>query len=529
MRKLVAILSSCAMLLLPEIGSAQNATLEICNKGRVDIHVAVASRIQKFITGYKWTTQGWYAVAAGKCETVYDEEYDAAGPYTPQSGARVAFIVTRTDGVWGAFQSSDVQGTGWMRSGTGQLCVNRTDAFTFEEPAGDPAANCGGILIPVANDFMPSGPGDFTYSMNWDGHGDFVALGKGGQPRSTVANAGASDSVDNSLGSQFVRALGQAAKDNSTNGSANAPKNAAPTAPPGRPSIRYLCFSTDPKQPAYISDVFDLPDAGSKSDNFIEYERTKIHFALYLVENYTYPDDENFVECGWMNSPTTASEAAASSAAMAAKKKSAVAQAAAAKRRVIETGWKDTEQQVANNPRADASGRADTLRWVRQELTNDIEASKTGFDAYKSGAMQLSQGYRMWTSSEKPSVATGCWVIQGDSTSTLSCVIPVNGSTERADYNELTNDVTASLPADWRVVPGAPFGGSLPSTGYRSSTGAHGEIWLVETPDQNYELHYQLVSAPTASHASKPDDDDPIGQGGLITPPTPPAPPAPPY
>jgi hypothetical protein len=101
----------------------------------------------------------------------------------------------------------------------------------------------------------------------------------------------------------------------------------------------------------------------------------------------------------------------------------------------------------------------------------------------------------------------------------------VSSDRERAYYTELTNDVTASLPAGWHLVPGSAFGGNLPSTGFRSSTGAHGEIWLKETADQGYELDYQLVSAPTASHASKADDDDPIGQGGIITPPTPPAPP----
>ena len=64
-----------------------------------------------------------------------------------------------------------------MRSGTGQICVNRSDAFTFTEAAGDPAANCRGILIPVAHDFMPDGPGKFTYTMDWDGYGSFVPLG----------------------------------------------------------------------------------------------------------------------------------------------------------------------------------------------------------------------------------------------------------------------------------------------------------------------------------------------------------------
>ncbi|HMI57774.1 MAG TPA: DUF1036 domain-containing protein, partial [Gemmatimonadaceae bacterium] len=315
------ILLSCAALLLPDIARAQSASLEICNNGQIDVFVAVAARIQTFITGYKWKTRGWYTVAVGKCATVYDEDFDEAGPYTPQSGARVAFTLTRLDGVQVAYQSSDVQAAGWMRSGTGQICVDRTDAFTYERPSGDPAANCGGVLIPVARDFMPDGPGKFTYTIEWYGYASYVAIGKGGVPKNSVANSGASDSVDNSLSAQFLRALAESARD--------------------------------------------------------------------------------------------------------ASKKSASPSSVAA---------------------FDAKGRAAMLQWVREDLTAFIEASKSGFDAYKSGEPQLSQGYRMWTSSEKPAMATGCWVIQGDTASTFSCVIPVSNDTERAYYTQLTEDVTASLP-----------------------------------------------------------------------------------
>ncbi len=531
MTKLGVFLLSCAALMLPAIASAQNATLEICNNGRLDIVIAVAARIQKFITGYKWTTQGWFTAAAGQCTTVYDEEYDAAGPYTPQSGARVAFAVTRSDGVWGAFQSNRVQ-SGWMRSGTGQLCVNRTDAFTFDEATVDSAANCKGVLVPVAHDFMPDGPGKFTYTMDWDGHGDFVALGKGGQPRRSVANSGASDSVDNSAGGQFLRALAQAARDGST----DAAKKAAPAAAPGHAAVKYFCFSTDPKQPVvYFSNIFDLPDAGDEPDNLMVYVLAKEDFQLYLIDNYKYPDAKDLADCVWTSTATTSNAAVA----MAAKKKGMAAQAVAAKKRVVETGWKDTEPQVATDAsnseatKADLEasnpkGKAAMLQWVREDLTAYIEASKTGFDSYKSGEAQLSQGYRMWTSSEKPALARGCWVMQGDTASTFSCVIPVSKETERANYNQLTGDVTASLPGDWSPVAGSPFGGNLPSAGYRSSTGAHGEIWLAETAAGEYELHYQLVSAPTGRQTPKPTDDDPIGRGGFITPPTPQAPPAPP-
>jgi len=302
-----------------------------------------------------------------------------------------------------------VQGHGWMRSGTGQICVNRTDAFTFERPAGNPAANCSGILIPVAHDFMPDGPGTFTYTMDWEGYGSAVAIGKSGQPKSSVANSGASDSVDNSLGAQFLRALAQAARD--------AQKKAA--------------------------------------------------------------------------------DSAASSPDRAA--------------------W-------------NAKGRADLLNWVREDLTDYVEASKSGFEAYKSGDVQLSQGYRMWNSSVKPALALGCWVIQGSVTSTFSCVIPEPDTVAaRAYYSQITDDVTASLPADWRLGADSPFGGDLPGKGYLSTSEAHGEVWLARAPGSSgYELHFQLVAAPRGTQAAKSDDDDPIGEGGFITPLTPPTPPTPP-
>ena len=59
-----------------------------------------------------------------------------------------------------AYQNSDVQAAGWMRSGTGKLCVNRTDAFTYDRPSGDPSANWRWRgPIPVAHDFVPDEPG----------------------------------------------------------------------------------------------------------------------------------------------------------------------------------------------------------------------------------------------------------------------------------------------------------------------------------------------------------------------------------
>jgi hypothetical protein len=407
MNRLSVILLSCAALLLPKFASAQSAKLEICNDGRLDIDVAVAARIQTFITGYRWKTTGWYTVAAGTCGVVYDEDYDDAGPYTPQSGARVAFTVTRSDGVWGAYQRNHVQKSGWMRSGTGQICVKHPDKFTFERPSGDPAANCGGMLIPVAQDFMPDGPGKFTYTMDWDGDGSFVPLGKG-EPPSSVASTNSADSVDNSLSSQFVRALAQAAR-----------------------------------------------DASAKRAN-------------------------------------------------------------------------DADTAASN-----ARGHAAMLEWVREDLAAYIEASRTGFDAYKTGEGRPTTSNpadRIWISSTKPTLAEGCWVVQGTG-SRFFCSIPMDSDLNKARsyYTELTKDLAASLPSDWAADATPPFEGNLPSIAYRSTSGAHGQVWLdTARVGSRYTLRYELVAAATTAVApppAQPTEDDPIGEGGFITPPPPNHPP----
>ena len=131
MNRFGVLLSSCAMLSVPAIASAQNATLEICNNAKIPVTVAYAARIQLFITGYRWKTAGWFVVEAGQCEVVYDEDYDDAVPYTPLSGARVAFLAN-INGRWRAYHDDVVRKSGWMQSGTGQICTNlgQDAAFT---------------------------------------------------------------------------------------------------------------------------------------------------------------------------------------------------------------------------------------------------------------------------------------------------------------------------------------------------------------------------------------------------------------
>ncbi len=150
----------------------------------------------------------------------------------------------------------------------------------------------------------------------------------------------------------------------------------------------------------------------------------------------------------------------------------------------------------ANSPAPD---RAKSLQWVRgKDVVAYIAASQTGFAAYKKGDAQLSQGYRMWDSLVKPAQAKGCWVVQGPIATTLSCLLSeqtdLNGL--RSYYTELNTEIAASLPRDWKTQAGPPFGGDLPNQGYRSSSGAHLEVWIARAASGTvYEIHFQLVSA----------------------------------
>lgn len=461
MHRFGVLLTSCAMIACPAIVHAQTATLTICNKGPVTIDVAYAARIQLFITGYRWETRGWYLVKAGACEVVYDEDYDDAGPFTPQSGARIV-MMAQNNGGWRAYHDTDANKQGWMQSGTGQICADpdATEGFRLQEAAGDPAANCStSIRLPVAFDFLPTGPGQYTYDMHWDGGPPSVAVGK----------SAASTSVA--------------------------------TAPAGGGEITYLCSSTDRRPVVFVSDLFALPDAGSQADNFLTLQRMQLRFQMFLVTHYDFPGDDGLVAC--LHTPSTTTSAAE----MSAKERSMAANLHAANKHMVETGWMYVAEQAGSDSvaqpvtQADVEtltpgGRAALFNWVHEDVATYLAASRSGFAAYKSGGVILSQGLRMWTSSVKPGIARGCWVVQGDSTTTLSCAIPIDKNYERSYYNELVQDVAASLPAGWSTGPANPFGGSLPSTGFQSTSGAHGEIWLVEPTDDTYELHFQLVSAP---------------------------------
>lgn len=172
-----------------------------------------------------------------------------------------------------------------------------------------------------------------------------------------------------------------------------------------------------------------------------------------------------------------------------------------------------------------AESQADLLRWVREDVVEYIAASSTGLEAYKTGSGAPSSGNTVWDSKVKPLAAKGCWVVRGDITATFSCLLSTSDDLNglRTYYIQLTEDVAASLPRDWKADAAQPFGGDLPSKAFRGTSGAHGEVWIGrgESGGQ-YELHYQLVSAPLTPIPvrSQPQPvDDPIGRGGFIVPP----------
>ena len=153
-----------------------------------------------------------------------------------------------------------------------------------------------------------------------------------------------------------------------------------------------------------------------------------------------------------------------------------------------------------------AQGRADMLKWVREDVNAYIAASATGFEAYKKGDVVVSAGVRSWVSRESPLASKGCWVIQGDTATTFSCLLSTSTDLNalRSYYTQLMEDVTASLPGNWKPQAAQPFGPEFPaSKGYRSSSGAHGEMWIAHAATGEYELHYQLVTAETAARPAE--------------------------
>ena len=156
------------------------------------------------------------------------------------------------------------------------------------------------------------------------------------------------------------------------------PPAAAAAATSSAATIKYVCFSTDPKHPTvYLSEIFDVPDAGSQADNFIAYERAKIAFQLHLVDSYNYSGDDDMVDCRYAPTATTPN----ATAVMASMKQSMTAQAVSAKKRVVETGWRLTKTASTSAP-ASTGGQASGNQ-VAPQAAPSRSASETSGTVFK--------------------------------------------------------------------------------------------------------------------------------------------------
>jgi hypothetical protein len=154
------------------------------------------------------------------------------------------------------------------------------------------------------------------------------------------------------------------------------------------------------------------------------------------------------------------------------------------------------------------------LEWVRQDVTAYIASSAIRFATYKTGNVVMSGGNRNWVCGGAPTLSLNCWVVERNTSSTLSCLLAESSDLNalRSCYTLLTADITASLPRDWIADSAPPHSGDLPGKAYHSSTGplsgANGEVRIARSAcGATWELHFQLVSRPV---------DDPIGGGGFI-------------
>lgn len=210
---------------------------------------------------------------------------------------------------------------------------------------------------------------------------------------------------------------------------------------------------------------------------------------------------------------------------------------------------------VAPRPDAPTPGRsqwrllgealeAARVQTQRESARAYIVAAGTGFESYKQGAPQVNRfGVRFWSAKEISLPADSCIVTESATNLTLRCLAFTSSSRVEieARYAELLKSVAAALPENWepysrpdlskmfnenvKVLAGTIFG---------SSSGLQYYIWTLYY-DSQYELGYQVLAprrpgegtrsaapskpapAPAPDRSMTPHDD-PIGEGGFITP-----------
>lgn len=103
----------------------------------------------------------------------------------------------------------------------------------------------------------------------------------------------------------------------------------------------------------------------------------------------------------------------------------------------------DAAKATPNPPviSTEAQGRTAMRQWVREDLTAYIASSQNRFNAYKTGGVISSDGHRNWACGVMPAMAKNCWVVEGDTQSTLSCLLLE--ASERG--------LGRALPVRWRI------------------------------------------------------------------------------
>jgi hypothetical protein len=180
------------------------------------------------------------------------------------------------------------------------------------------------------------------------------------------------------------------------------------------------------------------------------------------------------------------------------------------------------------------AARVETLR---KNVRAYIAAADTGFESYKKGAPRVVAGDRVWSAKEISLPDDSCIVSEGTTNVVLRCLEFTSSSREtiEAMYAELVKNVAAALPEDWKPYSGPDFSwvftkDMLANKVFRSSNGLNYFIWT-SYHDSEYQLGYQVLAprrpgegtrnaAPSKPAPNRPmtPEDDPIGDGGFITP-----------
>ena len=187
-----------------------------------------------------------------------------------------------------------------------------------------------------------------------------------------------------------------------------------------------------------------------------------------------------------------------------------------------------------------AFAEAARVQTLRKNVRAYIAAADTGFESYKKGAAQVIAGDRVWSAKEISLPADSCIVTESATNVNFRCLQYTSPSREEieARYADLVKNVAAALPEDWKPYSGPDiFKNVLASKVFWSSSGLNWYIWIgyYDSSRSKYELFYEVLAprrpgegtrnaAPSkpapapAPNRSMTPEDDPIGEGGFITP-----------